>query len=115
MVHGLLSDPQRLLRQYKTHLRRKRGQMRRDSEKEVRDLARRLQKRAHKEGYLLDVAADVSSPSRRRVCGRNSLSLRSSASSCVRPYGGRKLASTPSGSRGRTWLISISFCYRWTV
>ncbi len=62
IVHSLLSDPQRLLRQYKTHLRRKREQMRENPEKEVHDLAGRLQKLDQKEGYLLDVAADTSMP-----------------------------------------------------
>jgi hypothetical protein len=64
-VHGLLSDPQRLLRQYKAHLVRQRRQMRGDPDREVRDLAGRLQKLDQKESYVLEVASDTSMPKER--------------------------------------------------
>jgi site-specific DNA recombinase len=62
VVYGFLSDPQRLVRQYKAHLQDQRRQMRGDPDKAVRDLLGRLQKLDQKESYLLDMAADTFMP-----------------------------------------------------
>jgi hypothetical protein len=52
VVHGLLSDPQRLLRQHKVQLERERRQMRGDPDREVRDIAGQLQKlELERKGY----------------------------------------------------------------
>lgn len=57
-VYGLVSDPERLLRQYEEHIERERGGTRGDPEREARDLAGKLQKLEGRRSGYLDLAAD---------------------------------------------------------
>lgn len=54
----ILSEPERLLRQYEKHIERQRKQMHRDPEQEVRELHGKLNKLERRRSGYLDLAAD---------------------------------------------------------
>ncbi len=57
-VLRIISNPDRLLRQYEEHVECKKRQMRGDPDREVRDLAERLRKLDYRRSGYLDLAAD---------------------------------------------------------
>lgn len=57
-VYGLLVEPERLLRKYDEWVEHERRKMRRDPDREARDLAARLQRLERRKGGYLDLAAD---------------------------------------------------------
>jgi len=57
-VYRLISDPHRLLRQYREHVEHQKRQVRGDPDREARDLAARLEKLERRRSGYLDLAAD---------------------------------------------------------
>jgi hypothetical protein len=61
-VFSIISNPERLMRQWEEYIERKRRQLRANPDAEARCLAERLHKLDQEETYLLDVASDTSMP-----------------------------------------------------